>query len=241
MAQPLEIEAPVEIDSLLAMAAPLASFDLNLISVAVLGQLSDDSALQAPFYNDEHKIILDLTPGDDDWLAIDSVNSSTHLHHESCGDGTEALHMAIKMTDGDAALLDAIEKKIQQCMGYSVIRSQKTWKTMHRGNGKVILNLMVDDDTMAPSALRFVQGGNVKKGFGRAFLDECLKPYKLSDFVCKARVELECIHETESEICILLTVHSVIFAPVPKRVVIDFNGPDELAACQAAKRLKYRF
>jgi hypothetical protein len=242
MVQPIVVDAchPIDSDSLPAMGAPLASIDLDLVSVATLGLLPDDAVLRAPFVNDV-KIILDLTPNDDDWLTVDGVNSSTHLHHEGGGSGTEALHISVKMNESDAAQLDAIERKIQQCMGYSVIRSQKVWKTMHRGNGKVILNLMVDDDTAAPSVLRFIQGDTVKKGFGRAFLYECLKPYRLQDFVCKVRVELECIHETESEISILLTVHSVIFAPVPKRVVIDFNGPDELAAQQAAKRIKYRF
>lgn len=245
MAQPIEIDArhSIEIDSLPTMASPLESIDIDLISVAVLGQLSDaadgaDGAiLRAPFYNDSSKIIVDFTPGDDDWCQIDATNETLHPHHENCT--AEALHVAIKL-NGNAAVLEAIEKKIQREAGYSVIGSQKVWKPMHRGDQKVIINIMMDN-SVAPTALRFVKGGDLKQGSGYTFLQDCVKPHKLHDYVCKVWAELECLEETESEISVLLTAHTMLFVPRPKRATLDFGEADVFSAVVSSKRLRYRF
>ena len=220
------------------MAISLASIDDVNITVSEVGLLGSEAFLQAPFYNGR-KIVLDLTPGDDDWLEILDANGESMAHHE--GETTQALHVAVRLSDDCIDKLKVIEKKIQKLMGYSVIgHKAKAWYGMHRGGGKVILNIVMDDSA-ALTPLRFLQGGQIKKGFGKAFLDQCLDGANLKDFYCKAKVEMECIHEAADTISILLTVHSVIFAPVPKRAIIDFTDDEEAAAIRAAKRLKYRF
>jgi hypothetical protein len=221
-----------------AMAISLASIVAKNVTVSEVGLLGSEAFLLAPFYNDR-KIVLDLTPGDDDWLEILGANGESTAHHE--GEATQALHVAVRLSDDTIDKLNAIEKKIRTIKGYSILESKaKAWYGMHRGGGKVILNIVMDDSaTLTP--LRFLQGGQIKKGFGKAFLDQCLDGANLKDFYCKAKVEMECIHEAADNISILLTVHSVIFAPVPKRTIIDFTADEEAAVIRAAKRLKYKF
>jgi len=220
-----------------AMAVPLASIVDDDVSVAQVGILSNEASLLAPLHSG-CKIVLDLTPGEDDWLEIIGANSAALPHHE--GEETQALHLAIQLKDEEGARLDALDKVIQRKMNYSVMRSRKAWKGMHRGGGKVIVNVILGN-SVALTPLRFVQGGVMKKGFGKAFLDQCLDGADLKDFYCKAKVELECIQETAEDFCINLTVHSIIFAPMPKRTIVDFTPDEEEAVIRAAKRLKYRF
>ena len=219
------------------MASSLGEIVAKDIKVSEVGLMGNATSLLAPVYNDR-KIILDLTPGEDDWLEVLEVNTTVAAHHE--GEDTQALHLAVRVSGDDAAKLDAIEKKVQKEMGYSVITSGKPWYGMHRGGGKVILNLIMAS-SVAPTSLRFLQDGTLKKGAGPAFLEQCLSGGCLKDFYCKAKVELECIQQADSTISILLTTHSVIFAPVPKRSVVDFTAEEEAAAIRAAKRLKYKF
>jgi len=232
--------AQIPLDSyklLPAMAITLESTNILNLTVSEVGVLANETSLLAPFHNGR-KIILDLTPNEDDWLEVLEVNGDSMVHHE--GETTKALHMAVRLSDNAIDKIDAIEKKIRILMGYSVLGAKKAWYGMHRGGGKVILNLVMSDSaTLTP--LRFLQGGQLNKGFGQAFLNECMDGTNLKDFYCKAKVELECIHETSDTISILLTVHSVIFAPVPKRSIVDFTDEEEAAVIRAAKRLKYRF
>ena len=220
-----------------AMASSLGDIVAEDIKVSEVGLLSDDTSLLAPIYNGR-RIVLDLTPGEDDWLEVSEVNSAPTEHHT--GEKTQALHVAVRLSEADAAKLDAIDKTLRKEMGYSVISSGRAWYGMHRGGGKVLLNLIVAN-SVALTSLRFLQDGILKKGAGQAFLDECLGGAGLKDFYCKVKVELECIQETGDTISVLLTTHSVIFAPVPKRTVVDFTDEEEKAAIRAAKRLKYRF
>jgi len=54
-------------DLLPAMASSLGDIVAQDIKVSEVGLLSDDTSLLAPIYNGR-KIVLDLTPGEDDWL-----------------------------------------------------------------------------------------------------------------------------------------------------------------------------
>ena len=66
----------------------------------------------------------------------------------------------------------------------------------------------------------------MKKGVGQTFLQECLGGDTLKDYRCKAKVLLECIHETPESISITLTMLSAIFVPVPKRCVVDYSADE---------------
>ena len=116
----------------------------------------------------------------------------------------------------------------------------KTWYGMHHGEGKVILKIVLAN-SQSPTMLHFIQGGVMKEGFGKAFLDECLSGASLKDFHCKAQVELECIHETAESISVTVTVHSVIFTPMLKRTILRYSTEDKEAIIRASKRLKYVF
>ena len=220
-----------------AMASSLASILTDNIKVSEIGLLVNGTSLLAPFY-DNRKVVVDLTPGEDDWLDILGANQTAMPHHE--GELTQALHMVVLLNEADATKLDAIERKVQKCIDYKVTPSGKPRYGMHRGSGKVPLNIVLEEFTNL-TPLRFLQGGICKKGFGKQFLDNCLNGACIKDFLCKVKVELECIHETEDAFNILLTVHSVIFAPIPKRCLVDFTPEEEAIAIRAAKRFKYQF
>ena len=168
------------------------------------------------------------------------MNSAPMEHHS--GEAVQALHLAV-LLDGPSAstvpILDKLDKRIQKAMGYST-KSKKGWYSTHRGNGKIILNIAVQN-TAAPTTLRFFQDGRFEKGHGHEFLQARLAGGSLKDYRCKAKAELECIQENDDSFTVLITAHSVMFVPMPKRVVVDYTDEEEKAVIQAAKRLKYSF
>jgi hypothetical protein len=208
-------------------------------TVTKLGLRSDGEPLLAPLYLGS-KLVLDLTPGEDDWLEVLDVNSSPMDHH--AGETMQALHMAVRL-DGSSAdatpKLDVIDQLLQKEMGYR-LKSGKTWYSMHRGNGKIILNIAVMNSE-TPTTLRFFKKGSFEKGHGMEFLQTHLAGGSLKDYRCKAKAELECIQQNGDSITVLITAHSVMFVPMPKRTVVDYTEEEEKAVIQAAKRLKYRF
>ena len=229
--------------TLSSMALALADFDFATpgghITITNLGLRSDGNPLLAPLYKGS-KIVLDLTPGGDDWLEVLDVNSAPLEQHS--GEAVQALHVAVRLDDPSAAqasVLDHLDKLLQKEMGYST-KSKKAWYSTHRGNGKIILNIAVQN-TSAPTTLRFFQNGKFEKGHGQEFLQARLAGGSLKDYRCKAKVELECIQENDDGITVLITAHSVMFVPTPKRTVVDYTEEEEAAVIQAAKRLKYTF
>ena len=112
-------QTPVDNTNLLpVMATSLGDIEVKGIKVSEVGLLGSDASLLAPIYNDR-KIVLDLTPGEDDWLEVLEVNASAMAHHE--GEETQALHLAVRLSAGDASKLELIERTIQKAMGYKVI------------------------------------------------------------------------------------------------------------------------
>ena len=220
-----------------AMAASFASLNVSKVTVERIGTLSNDEPLIAPVY-DGHKIVLDLTTCEDDWLEILATNATTQPHYEN--EVAETLHVALKLHEHDAILLDELDKKIMTEKGYSVIKSKLPWYSMNRGKGKVIVNFAMGN-TAAPTQLRIFKDGKFTKGTGYAFLQDCLGGDRLQDFVCKAIVEMECIQESSEAINVLITAHSVMLVKIPKRTVVDYSADEEEIAIRAAKRLKYRF
>ena len=68
----------------------LSSLTSDAVTVRVAGTVGDAVALQVPLYEGE-KIVLDLTPGDDDWLRVINANAAPMKHHML--HDAEALHM----------------------------------------------------------------------------------------------------------------------------------------------------
>ena len=184
--------------------------------------------------------MLDLTPSADDWLEVLDVNSAPMEHHS--GEAVQALHLAVRLDGPSAAsvpILDKLDKLLQKPMGYST-KCKKAWYPSHRGNGKFILNIAVQN-TAAPTALRFFQGGCFEKGHGHEFLQARLAGGSLKDYRCKAKAEVECIQENDEGFTVLITAHSVLLVPMPKRAVVDYTDEEMNAVIHAAKRLKYSF
>ena len=223
--------------SCVAMALPLKDVEVRSIRVAELGRASDGTSIMAPFLS-ERKLILNLTPLEDDWLPITAANMDTLPHH--VGETTQSLHVAVKLNEVDVEHLGNIDAAIRRASGYKPTRDRIIWKNIHGGEGKMVLNVVLQGST-APTPLWFISGGAVKKGTGHEFLNECRGSAPWKDFMCKAKVLLECIHQTEECITVTVTVLSVIFALMPKRTTIGYGADEEAAALRSAKRFKYQF
>ena len=231
MAQSSDPTAPAMVSTLM----DLTSAD---ITVEQLGLLDNGEVLAGPLQRGR-KIIADLTPEEDTWLSVDGVNPMLLPHHE--GQEAESLHLVVHLNTAECFKLDAIEKKIQKAHGYSVIKNLgKTWYPMHHGDGKIVLNIVLEH-SKSPTLLRFIDAGVVKKGVGKAFLDECLAGASLTDFNCKVKMELAFLHETADSISVALTAHCVAFTPMLKRTVVDFGAEEEEAMIRSSKRSKYMF
>jgi len=221
------------------MACSLADVMVCSFTLRELGLRADGQPLLGPLYLGK-KLVLDLAPGADDWLEVLDVNSAPTDHH--AGETTQALHVAVRLDGASAEAapkLDAVDRKLQKEMGYQ-LKSGKTWYNMHRGNGKIILNVAVQNP-VAPTVLGFFKGDRFEKGHGMEFLQAHLAGGSLKDYRCKAKAELECIQEDGNSITVLITAHSLMFVPMPKRAVVEYTEEEEAAMIQAAKRLRYRF
>ncbi len=229
--------AQIQSHSCVAMALPLKDVQVATLRVAELGLASDGTSILAPFLG-EQKLILDLTPLEDDWLPITAANVHALPHH--VGESAQSLHVAVKLNEADVEHLSKIDAAIRRASGYKPTRDRIIWKSIHCGEGKMVLN-MVLEGTTAPTPLWFISGDAVKKGTGFEFLNECRGSAPWKDFMCKAKVLLECIHQTEECITVTVTVLGVIFAATPKRATIDYGADEEAAALRSAKRFKYQF
>ena len=221
-----------------AMASTLMELNSADITVEHLGLLDTGEALVGPFQRGR-KIIVDLSPEEDTWLDVDEVNTAVLPHHE--GQEAEALHLAVHLNTAESFKLEAIEKKIQKAYGYSVIQNLgKTWYPMQLGEGKVVRNVVLEH-SKSPTLLRFIQAGVMKKGVGKAFLEECLAGAKLTDFHCKVKMELDFLHVTAESINVTLTAHSIAFIPMLKRTVVDFTAEEDETMMRSSKRRKFMF
>ena len=230
----VQIQSP----SCIAMALPLKDVQTDEIRVAELGLASDGTSIMAAFLGERQKLILDLTPLEDDWLPITAANLDALPHHT--GESVQSLHMAVKLNSTDEEYLNKIDAAIRGASGFKPTQDRVIWKSLHAGEGKMVLN-MVLEGSAAPTPLWFISGGAVKKGTGLAFLNERRGSVPWKDFMCKVKVLLECIHRTEECITVTVTVLGVIFAPTSKRTAIEYEADEEAAALRSAKRFKYQF
>ena len=203
------------------------------ISVEKVGVLESGEQLYAPLHNGQ-PILLNLTPGEDEWLKVLAANAELLPHH--CSEDAQVLHLAVGLNTPTADKLDMIENRVKDLF-YKDELLKIFWKTMHLGEGKLVLNLVMEASA-SPTVLRFVEGNTMKRGIGHAFFKEQVGENTLSDFKCKAVVQLEFIHVAET-ININMTVHTIVFAKPPKRSIVDYTAMDEDIILQAAKRFKY--
>jgi hypothetical protein len=206
--------------------------------VAVLTLLDDGTEVLQPLLLTGQKIVLDLTPQDDDWLEVAQAGRELFPHHEKLD--SKALHLLLRLPIKDCDVLQTFEDNLKRAVGYELIETTKgfgagkMWVDMHRGEGEVLVNLM-QEDTAQPTQLHVINGGVVASGSGQAFLKahvDDLKSYR-----CKVTVVMECIHEGDM-INVNLTALSAVFAAKPKRP--SHSYADKLLTFQAAaKRMKY--
>ena len=111
---------------------------------------------------------------------------------------------------------------------------------MTNRSGKTVMNIVLNNSG-APTRISVLKDDHVLDGEGAEFLNECLQGKTLADFLFKAVVELECIHKSEAQIGVTLSLHHLVLTPVPKRTRVEYSESTLEAALRAAKRLKYEF
>ena len=141
--------AQIQSPSCVAMALALKDVQAHKITVAELGLASDGASIMAPFLGDQ-KLILNLTPLEDDWLPIAAANLEALPHHE--GESAQSLHMVVKLSDADVEYLNKIDAAIRGASGFKPTRDRVIWKCLHGGEGKIVLN-MVLEGSAAPTPL----------------------------------------------------------------------------------------
>ena len=136
--------------------------------VGVLTELEGGERVLRPLA-DGREVVLNLTPFADHWLEVVDANDKVYDHvfpdKEQGSDkiGTQALHIVVRLPRpaGDGALLELFERDIKKAVGCNAVRSTegfavgKMWIDMHRGEGTVILNLLLSG-TSSLTALRFI-------------------------------------------------------------------------------------
>ena len=210
---------------------------MGVITVRLAGVVANDVDLLVPVCEGK-KIVLDLTPGADDWLRILAANAALMKRHEL--DEAEALHIAAQLSESDANQLLELDEKISYAYGYSTIQPPLPCVAMTKSSGKTVVNLILRNSE-APTRISVLKDEHVLTGSGAEFLNDCLKGRSLADFMCKAIVELECINKGEAQIGVMLSLHHLVLTPVPKRTRVEYPESALDAALRSAKKLKYRF
>ena len=164
-----------------AMARSLHEFDVANLGGQVLLTRNDGWLVEEPTYLGE-KVVLDLTPDEDDWLSIEGVNKEPTEHIS--GDAALCLCMSVKVPAEDAEKLDDIDRRMKDICNYSVLRGKVMWKNMHNGGGRVVVNLVLEESAQ-PTVLKFIHDGVMLTGSGKDFLTGCLNGKDLTDFKCK--------------------------------------------------------
>jgi hypothetical protein len=216
---------------------PLSSFTSDAVTVGIAGAVGDAVPLQVPLYDGE-KIVIDLTPGDEDWLRVINANAEPMKHHEL--HEAEALHVAVQLSEDDAQLLLELDRKIRDASGYSTRNAAVSWKAMTNRNGKTVMNIVLSNSG-APTRISLLKDDHILDGEGADFLNDCLQGRPLADFMFKAAVQLECIHRTDAQIGVTISLHHLVLTPIPKRTRVEYSQSTLEAALRAAKRIKYQF
>ena len=119
--------AQIQSPSCIAMALALKDVQAYKITVAELGLASDGASIMAPFLGDQ-KLILNLTPLEDDWLPITAANLEALPHHE--GESAQSLHMVVKLSDADVEYLNKVDAAIRGASGFKPTRDRVIWKSL---------------------------------------------------------------------------------------------------------------
>lgn len=220
-----------------AMARTLCELEVANLEGRVLVTFPDGSKVTEPTYLGE-KVVLDLAPGEDDWLGIVGVDKELTEHFSA--EEAKSLCFSVQVSAEDAEKLDNIDNKMKRVLNYSVMRDKLTWKNMHNGGNLAVMNLVLED-TAQPTVLKFIETGRMMTGSGKDFLTGCLHGKDLTDFKCKPKVLLECVHDAREYIAINVTVLSIIFAPRLRRKMVEHSEVEDAAAMRSAARFRYEF
>ena len=225
--------------------------------------LEDGTSLMAPRVQDwttvpdrengdrnveNHPVLLDFTPGDDDWLhatgGIDYVGM-LKKHHQSLE--TVACKVLLELPPQLGDDLDNLDKAImEKAMDPKDVahigEGSLNWMPMLRTETAVMANIVLEGSD-APTKLTFIlDDGSVHQGEGLEFFKAQLGDDKIEDFSCKVWAELQFIdvQTVMHRKMVAVKVHSMALAKTPKEKVVSFAQEHIDCFVRAAKRLKVR-
>ena len=237
----------------------------HIIEVVPWRCLEDGTSLKAPRVQDwatvadretsyddhnveNHPVLLDSTPGDDDWLhaagGVDYVGM-LKKHYQSLE--TVACKVLLELPPqlvGDLNDLDKIimDKAMDPKDVAHTGEGSLNWMPMLRTETAVMANIVLEGSD-APTKLTFIlDDGSVQQGEGLEFFKAQLGDDKIEDFSCKVWAELQFIDVQTSmhRKMVTVMVHSMALAKTPKEKVVSFAQEHIDCFVRAAKRLKVR-
>ncbi len=212
------------------------------LTVVEWSKLESGSVLMAPRW-DCQPILLDLTPGEDDWLKVrkgfDYMRYVKKMHHEA---ETASVPLLLELPPTIVAALERMDARIHRLsMTYEESRSEYNWLPLIRSETCVVGNLVVEGSESLTQIYVSTQDGLVREGRGMEFLKLQLGD-QFEQYDCKVTAELQFIHGNPEryEKRLVLKVHSIFFAESPTLPVMTFSEDQIASFARAAKRRRLK-
>ena len=234
--------APAKLTTFAALGE-LQSCNVQVVPWRVL---QDGTVLKAPRYNDA-ALLLDLTPGEDDWLKASAVAGFDYVanlkkHHNASE--TVACRLPLELPSELAADVKRLDQLIMhKAMERSDMLNRDSglnWLPMLRTETQIMTSIVLQGSD-AMTQLCFVsEDGSVQQGEGLEFFKAQLGDCKIEDFSLKVRAEMQFI-DVQNDMhrkTVAVKAHSMALVRSPKEEVASFTQDDISSFVRAAKRIR---
>lgn len=234
----------------------------NVVHLVEWRHLEDGTILKAPrfttFTNMEdpteytrEPLLLNLTPGDDEWLRIKpgvDYLGNVKGHHEAVE--TQACKVFFELPPELAQSALALDEDIMQKamkpedVGGGCSREGEgfTWLPMVRSENQLLANIVLEGSDALTKLCFIDERGEAQQGEGLEFFKAQLGSATLDAFSCKVWAEIQFLHVRPDvhRKSVGVKVHMVAFAKTPKEEVAALEQHHIDAFVRAAKRIKVR-
>ena len=207
-------------------------------------ELSTGLQLKAPRFEGK-PIVLDLASKPEVWLQIregfDYLAEGCGFNPHHAASGAKGVKLLLSLPKGWNSVLKTFDEVVQSLSLTGEELPKFNWLPLIRSHDSLCASVVVSGSE-APTIIHFISAdGVLSKGTGLEFLKAQLGDSKLTDFECKARVELQFVEEDPESFrkFIAVKVHSIAFVRKVVTEVLDYSDQNlEFFARSAAKRLK---
>ncbi len=207
------------------------------IRMVQLGKSQSGSTVYA-LRLDNKAVLLDLTPGKDDWVQLGRGFDHSLLQRSE----TTVIKVLVEVPCMAVPLLKAMDTRIwHQCREfYPAIK----YMPMVQKENMVLVSMVMEGSTLLTELHFSLLDGTCVTGTGLEFLKAQLGDKSFEDFECKMLVELQCIEKTlidggkpdPRRTGVTIKVHSAFFAEVMQQKVISYSPERLIQFSSFAKR-----